>query len=366
MFHDDRMKILEYPTTWMFAVVERGRSNRPKTWIAYAEDLLDFLRVCEANEWDLMRPLRGQLAAYRDQLQTRLIKRLGYEKPLSIGTINRRLHTAMTFYLWLKQEGLVSELPFRLEERRIRPADTDALAHARRTTSLQNNVTLPPAPERTPVALKMHEITAILGALSERDELIAAIALSTGAREDEILSLNVDQIPNSQRYSSEKSVPITLFKTKGLKQRDLYIPLPILIRLTRYIYGERARIVRDCLLRGEAADPKAVFLTIKGQRYAARSIQKTFRAAADSARSSAVFHDLRHTFAIYRLVQLRQAPIVDHQGRSADPLITLKALLGHSKVTTTFKYLRALDSDPHQAEDAMLNWVNEWSQRASV
>ena len=46
--------------------------------------LLDFLRVCAANERDLILPLRGQLAAYRDQLQTRLVKRRGYAKPLSI------------------------------------------------------------------------------------------------------------------------------------------------------------------------------------------------------------------------------------------------------------------------------------------
>jgi hypothetical protein len=102
IFRDDRWKIIEIPTRWMFYIISRGRSARPNTWESYADAILDFLRVCEANDWAYMELMSGQLGLYRDQLRerTRTVNTAGgkIEKPLTIATINHRLTIVSKFY----------------------------------------------------------------------------------------------------------------------------------------------------------------------------------------------------------------------------------------------------------------------------
>jgi integrase len=201
--------------------------------------------------------------------------------------------------------------------------------------------------------------------LSHRDDLVGSWSLATGAREDEILALDLGQIPNPQdrRYANQKIIQIPIFKTKGLKPRTLYVPRSIVDRTYRYILGERAAVCRRLKKRGKTADADAVFLSDLGNRLAARTLQEHFRDTADAEGSTARFHDLRHTFAIHRLVQLRKAPIVNDYGIVIEPIKTLKEILGHAHISTVMIYLEALDVDPRVAEDAMQAWVEEWSSR---
>jgi len=364
LFFDDRMKLLEAPTLWLAAVAQRGRSNRPNTWKAYGADLLDFLRFCEATNIDYLDPVRGLLAAYRDQMLSRKITRCGVEKRPATSTINRRIHSAAAFYIWMLQNGIVDRLPFRNEDRASPPRDSDKLAHVRKGRKRPgNDASMPPDVARVPIALDLGLIRRIFDRLRERDAIIAALLVSTGSRIDEILALNLDQIPNDQRLLDRKSIAIFIHETKGLKPRDIFVPLPILSDLNRYIYGERARVVRDLRKRGETFDDKAVFLSVDGLRLAYRTFWETFRAAANAEASTARIHDLRHTYAIYTLAHLQRATGRGGNGGSADPLVTLQHLLGHRYLSSTGIYLRALTIDPHVAEDAMESYVDQWWDR---
>lgn len=364
MFHDASMKLLEPPTLWMISVTQRGRSRRPNTWKSYAADLLDYLHFCEANELNYMDPARGMLAAYRDQMQTRLTKRHGVEAPLASNTINHRLGVVASFYSWLFQEGLVSCLPFRREERRLAPRDVDAFAHNRRTLKSGSDASVPAGPQKVPKVVDVRVIRLMQNTLRERDADIMSLGLSTGARIDEMLALNIDQIPNDQNHLSARSVAVYLTETKGLWPRNIYIPLPILTDINRYIFGERARIVRRLRARREPWDRKALFLSEKGLRLSYKTYWNAFHDAAGKAKSSATIHGLRHTFAIYTLARLRAVSTVDKRGRAADPLFQLQELLGHRSISSTQIYVRALDENPHAAEDAMSDFVALWRGRA--
>lgn len=83
------MELLELPTRWMFYLaLERGRTRSPKSWKAYAEQLLDWLRHCDANGWNVFVVKDGHLAAYRrHMLKSKTI--LG--RAFSPATINARL-----------------------------------------------------------------------------------------------------------------------------------------------------------------------------------------------------------------------------------------------------------------------------------
>jgi site-specific recombinase XerD len=358
------MRILEIPTRFMFWLSTRPRSNRPNTWRAYGDDLLDFLRVCEASDWDYLSLAFGQLGAYRDHLRSRVTIR---KQPMARSTINRKLGTVCRFYDWLVRIGAVDELPFVREERSISRREADLLAHVTSSRVVSDGIRLPPSPVRVPIALRTELITAICRDLAERDELIVSWALATGAREDEILSLDLGQIPDTQSRGnfSKKIVEVYITKTKGLKPRLLFVPRGLLDRTNRYIAGTRSKIIALQKLRGRPMTSdalRAVFLSRRGARLSARRIQAVFRTAADRAGSSARFHDLRHTFAIHRLIQLRDA--AQEKRFAFDPLKTLKEILGHRSVATVYIYLEALDIDPSIAEDALIDWVSAWTPAA--
>lgn len=363
VFHDDRMRLLEPPTLWIIHIAQRGRSRRPNTWKSYAADLLDYLHFCEANGINYLEPVRGLLAAYRDQLQTRVITRRNIERPISGKTINHRLGVVANFYNWMLEEGIISSLPFRREERRDTPRDKDKLAHTRRAPKHGIDAAVPVAPEEVPKALSINLITSILGDLGERDADITEVGLSAGPRIDEILALNIDQIPNDQAHSASKSVPVYITKTKGLRPRYIYIPLPVLTDLNRYIYGERARIIKRRKELGKKWDRKALFLSQNGRRLSYKTYWSNFRKAADKASCQATPHSSRHTYAIYTLARLRAASRSRGPGSGTDPLFQLQMLLGHMQLSSTQIYVRALDENPQAAEDAMHDFVKQWRQR---
>jgi integrase/recombinase XerD len=362
IFHDDRIRLLEVPTQFMFWLSNRGKSSRPNTWRSYGDDLLDFLRVCEANGWDYLSFARGQLAAYRDSLRSRVSVR---KAPLNRSTINRRLGTVCAFFDWLLRNGHISELPYEREERSVNSRDWDILAHTGDRKGYVDDVRLPPTPVRVPIALRTDLISAICTNLKERDDLVVSWSLATGARQNEILALDLTQIPSSQsrRFTHDRVAEIYITETKGLKPRVLFVPMRLIDRTNRYIAATRAQTIRKLASERRTLTvdaSRAVFVSASGNRLSARRIQKVFRDAADSAGSSARFHDLRHTFAIHRLMQLRAASL--DASNPFDPLKTLKELLGHRHVSSVFIYLQALEVNPHIAEDALLEWVESWGR----
>lgn len=358
IFHTARFRIIELPTLWIFSLAINARTTSLNTWKAYASALLDYLRSCEASDWNYLTVTDDHLAAYRTHLAASISIR---GTPVKARTVNHRLSAIIEFYRWLKKQGLELRLS----------------AGSRQSYSLgggwfgarkeRNELYLPNGEPRKPIAIRVSKIQAICQHLKERDNLLASWALATGAREHELLALNLNQIPDTQssQYAHNKLIAIPIFITKGNRARDLLVPRRVIDLTWRYILGERALIAkRISKTRALSSDARnAVFLSFHGKRHSSRSIQQDFRAAADSEGSRAVFHDLRHTFAIHRLAQLRNRPIANDYGQLVDPLLTLRDILGHKHVNTTMIYLGALENDPRAAEDAMLSWYTDWAAK---
>lgn len=254
-------------------------------------------------------------------------------------------------------------LPFRRDERYETPRDVDMLAHIRSRKRQGHDVSVPTNPQNVPKALSIDVIKSLMNAFRERDACIMSVGLSAGPRIDEILQLNLDQIPSDQ-YLRSRSVAIYITETKGLVPRNIYLPVPILTDINRYIFGERARIVRELKSKGKKWDTKALFLSSQGKRLSYKTFWRAFRDAAASIAPQAVVHDARHTFAIYTLAHLRKNSGSNRSGRSLDPLSQLQALLGHKRISTTQIYVRSLQVDPQAAEDAMHQFVAQWIHKA--
>jgi integrase len=137
---------------------------------------------------------------------------------------------------------------------------------------------------------------------------IVLMALNTGARRGEILSLQWKQVDLKHKF-------IRLNKTKNGKPRTIPI-------------NETLRATLEAIPHGP--ESLYVFTDRNGNRY--KSVDTSFPTACRRAGIADFhFHDLRHTFAS----QLAEAKV---------PIATLSRLLGHKRLVSTMRYAHLSDS----------------------
>lgn len=164
-------------------------------------------------------------------------------------------------------------------------------------------------PKTLPVILSPEEVARFLEAVeNRRDRVALTTAYATGLRAKEVLSVRIQDIDSSRMV-------IHVVHGKGAKQRYVMLS-PILLGILRAYW----KIERPChwLFPGQGGmkplDPSVLSIAC--------------RAAVDAAGLSkrATVHSLRHAFATHLLEQ------------GTDIRIT-QALLGHSQLSTTARYL---------------------------
>jgi len=150
---------------------------------------------------------------------------------------------------------------------------------------------------------------------------VLVIALQTGMRLGEILSLRWDQIDLEERV-------IRVERTKSGRVRFVPVNDQVLEELLR--------------LRKERSEEEDIFPW--------RSVKTSFKGACRRAGIKDLrFHDLRHTFAT-RLVK-----------RGID-LITVKELLGHSSVTVTERYTHSFKDEKKRAVSVLSESARIYSE----
>ncbi len=147
----------------------------------------------------------------------------------------------------------------------------------------------------------------------ERNILIIEVGIKTGLRRAEIANLKVGDINLPQRY-------LTVRMGKGMKDRIVDLMPSLSLSLEAY-------------LKGKAAED-----SVFGLR--ASTISGLIRWAAIRANVNLHCHSLRHFFA-ERLVD------------TGTDLELVRRILGHSKVSTTQRYIGRTDQQRHDAIDRM-------------
>lgn len=151
---------------------------------------------------------------------------------------------------------------------------------------------------------------------------VVILALNTGMRRGELLSLNWDQIDFIQR-----SIRILNAKTNS-SERTIPMNSAVSVLLSDLARNKKSNLVFPSNRKGGEA-----FLDLK----------KGFKRAVQLAGLSKIrFHDLRHTFAT-RLVQ------------SGADIITVQHLLGHAKISMTARYAHS----PNEARIAAVRRLDE-------
>ncbi len=207
-------------------------------------------------------------------------------------TLQRFLSSLRTFYRWLLREGRARDNP-------------------------AEGIRAPKSGRRLPKALDVDEVSGLLDhntgddPLQQRDQAIMELIYSSGLRLAEVLSLDIDTI--------DYRAAAVVVTGKGSKSRHLPIGAPALHAVRLWLKA------RPLLVKSN--DEKALFVSQRGSRLSARSVQDRLAKLASQRGLDKHLHPhmLRHSFATHML-------------ESSGDLRAVQELLGHANLSTTQVY----------------------------
>lgn len=284
------------------------RSYSPQTLAAYRADLVHLIDIATERSADRRMPDWHRV----DERAVRGWVARASREGLSARSIARRLSAWRGFFDWLAEHrGLVGN-----------PA---------------RGVRAPRQPRRLPSALAPDQAVRLVsdpqaeGFEAIRDRAIAELFYSSGLRLTELTSLDVlffeaaAGMPRSASWLSldESEVIVT---GKGSKRRSVPVGRDALAALGTWL-AERERFLTE----NPASDERALFLSSRGTRLSARSVQLRLkrRGIVQGIPANVHPHMLRHSFASHLL-------------QSSGDLRAVQELLGHASIASTQVYT-ALD-----------------------
>jgi len=183
-------------------------------------------------------------------------------------------------------------------------------------------------PERTMERILAEgEAERLLAACGESLRPVVLVALNTGMRKSEILSLRWRDVDFARRF-------IRVERSKNNRSRRVPMNSAVLDELKRL----KAKAKSEC-----------VFTQLRSPEVGLRCIRSAFlRACRKAGISELRFHDLRHTFATNLVM-------------SGTDLVTLKEILGHSDISMTVRYSHPSDGRKMGAVERLVHegWVAE-------
>ncbi|MCK0165782.1 tyrosine-type recombinase/integrase [Marinobacter sp. S6332] len=335
--------------------LKRGSVQSRRSWETFGRDLCDYFEFIEANGFDWReldhRNHETLLALYRDVSFDRF--------NLNASTVNRRLHLVIKFYQFALKQGWVSTLPYDLETVRVKQTK-GFLAHTDTSGgyAVKPDVLLKTTPTRIKV-LNKEQVDELLKTTKNKTlRLIVRLALLTGLRKEELLTIPVHYISAPQSISARSHVVVELdpqeMSTKGDKPRTIHVPISLMADLWDYVIHERHETIRK-----HGTDPKTLFVTAKGNPW---SIRTSLNNQLNRLKLSFACHPhiLRHTYATHTLKSL-----LSRKSTTFNPLIYVRDRLGHSSITTTEKYLHFLDDIEDDLRTSYQEEIEETAKEAA-
>ena len=258
------------------------RRLSPLTCKNYRRDLDTLVVFCEKSGIGSWREV--------DSEHVRAFSASCFRKGLSAKSIQRRLSAARTFFRFLIREDEVKKSPI-------------------------TSVSAPKGKKRLPGNLDADRMARLLaipgdGPIVDRDRAILELLYSSGLRLAELTDLNVGDVD-----MREATVHVT-----GKGNKDRIVP----------VGGQALRALRQwAITRGDLADAdeKAMFVSNRGSRISARSVQARVKhwAKQQGIDANVYPHLFRHSFATHVL-------------ESSHDLRGVQELLGHANIATTQVY----------------------------
>lgn len=277
----------------------RRRNPQARTWRDYLYDLRQFAAAVED------RP--PETVTFRDVDRFVTSQAAQGYKPC---TINRRLATITSFYVYLSDENPTLVCPVLPRRHGLREQ------------------------QRLPRPVQEAELTKFFAVIDDaRDRAMFVLMLRCGLRISEVASLRLSDL-----YLDEAR-PRLVAHGKGSKERSVYLSAQAHQALRSYL-AERSRAASD-----------VVFLSYLGDGMSTTAIHKRLIRYRRLAQVNLTAHRLRHSFANDLL--------------SADvPVTTIQKLLGHAWLETTQIYVAANDRQAQADYYAACQKLESWGETA--
>ncbi len=351
---DSKAVLVESANRYLYFVAcIKGRTSSPATWRTYGEHLYEFFSFLEENNLDWNQVGEAQIAAWRNGMVTRGLKRT---------TCNHRIRTVADFYTWCKRRGLVSDLPFYREEIYVsKPKGFLAHVDALGNSVHANELTLP-STRTLPRFLTLRQAGAFIYALTpERTRLVAWVMVLCGLRREEAALLDIRVFPSPAGHDPSKAIKMTLdpalTPTKGSKERWVNLPYPLAGRLHDYLMLERPALAKKFKKKYGRYTTK-LFLTQFGEELSLDGLDDQFEKASKASGIKCTPHMLRHTFAVHELIRMSGKPNINS-------LMWVSDRLGHASITTTQIYVKAADLVNHDDMDGYVaELLHEMARKA--
>jgi integrase/recombinase XerD len=321
LYHDNGEPVEPFQT-FLWKELTEGKLLTPDSWAVYGRATYDFCGFLEANGIDWRAPPQpGKQAAilrYRHWA-------LGH---LERNTYNTRVRFIHRFFRWALEQGALEDLPYRRRQ----------LGSGGEPLPFEDETDLPVRTWNDIVRFvtETERVQCRIALTNETHRLMFRLMEETGLRQCECRSFPkkyVREPPRGMPPRRRLIVPL-LAKDMHLKygrERNIEVPCDLMTDL--YWYAATRRKART-----GGHDSDVLFLTQQGKPYSASGLQDVFVSLSNRVALYVRPHMLRASYAVDMLLLLRRSKTF-----KGDPLLHVSRCLGHSSVTSTMRYLRAVE-----------------------
>ncbi|MFV2949465.1 tyrosine-type recombinase/integrase [Pseudomonas japonica] len=328
------------------------RAHTADTLRTYSEILYDWFETLEQNAIDWTEADAVDLVAYRNRMMQQPSAHTG--RPYRISTINHRVRGVLRFYdwavrmHWLASSQLASEPISFAVARHPRPSRAGTVQPADHSLFVLRQFELLPRP------LTSDQARELLARLVPPYDLMARWQLYTGLRVSELLRLDV-------KDARRKPTSTAAYRTievirKGRKPGYVIVPASLLDETAGYLCVQRLAWLQRARRRGRLAEHTALFINARGAPASKSAYQRAIRQAGLACGFPATTHLLRATFACMLLARLER---LASEGAAINPLLVVKVLMGHERIETTDRYLRAIAADVSALKEVLDTLLSE-------
>lgn len=332
---------LGVPNEFLSHTALRSKSVTGDTARTYAEALISWLQFLHRHKIDLRDATEERLALFRNYLVNRT--NADGRRIYSPSTVNNRIIVVERFYIWCQKTQAVwtslGEFLCNREARGNGDAWRGRYGQKRGSDSLCVGVI-----KRMPRVLAPEELARFFAVAPSPYKLMFRWCVATGLRRFEVCSLRKSVLATALQIAARgmELVPIDITR-KGGKTVTVHAPAALVEETHWYCLMNRPT-------EASSFYGDFVFLNRRGQPYTRGSLSRVFRRCANQIGSDATLHHLRHTFATLVLGILES---LEHRSGPVNSIKTVQILLGHTNVTTTEIYLRALEVSTEEVRNTL-------------
>jgi site-specific recombinase XerD len=314
------------------------RAHTADTLRTYAEVLYDWFETLEQNavRWDEADAV--DLVAYRNRMMLQPSGHTG--RPYRVSTINHRVRGVLRFYEWAVRSHWLESSPLAEASRNFASARQPRPVRADAVRTTDHSLFVLRQFEPLPRPLTSEQARELLATLPPPYDLMARWQLYTGLRVSELLRLRVLDV--TRRAPSAGSLHTIEVMRKGRKHGYVIAPVSLLDETAGYLCGHRHAWLQRARRRGRTGEHAALFINARGAPAGKNAYQRVISRAGQACKFKATTHLLRATFACMLLARLDR---LASQGAAINPLLVVKVLMGHERIETTDRYLRAIAVD---------------------